>query len=264
MSSGAAAAAATGIGGGGPLSARESAGLSSSASAGTPKLRDLLLDFLETDTVCYRLDWDGADPAERSLRKRQDRYYNPLVAWFNDSFGVSLGITFGLGEARHPEDAYVAAEDAVDTADPFLKAALQAAVGSLKSSVLALAFVHGKVDAGTAFDAARVEEEWQIGENGFVEDGHDTSRAGLRATLTSISAFMAALPASAPGVLPSKSDVAGVEAARASRAARVGARHAREAALVREKREALRRAAAADAEEERAMKAARHAQQRQL
>jgi chaperone required for assembly of F1-ATPase len=52
---------------------RESSGAMSSASGnGTSKLRDLVLDCLETDSVCYRVG-DSADPSERLLRKRQDK-----------------------------------------------------------------------------------------------------------------------------------------------------------------------------------------------
>ena len=50
-----------------------SGAMTSGAGSGTSRLRDLLLDSLETDSVCYRVDWDTGDPAERLLRKRQDR-----------------------------------------------------------------------------------------------------------------------------------------------------------------------------------------------
>jgi chaperone required for assembly of F1-ATPase len=49
-------------------------------------------------------------------------------------------------------------------------------VGSLKSSVLTLALVHGHIDAQTAVDTARVEEEFQIAEHGFVEEGYASHR----------------------------------------------------------------------------------------
>jgi hypothetical protein len=53
-----------------------SGAMTSGAGSGTSRLRDLLLDSLETDSVCYRVDWDTGDPAERLLRKRQDRCAN--------------------------------------------------------------------------------------------------------------------------------------------------------------------------------------------
>jgi hypothetical protein len=50
-----------------------SAGLSSSGASGTAKLRDLMLDSLETDSVCYRVDWDTGDATDKQLRKRQNK-----------------------------------------------------------------------------------------------------------------------------------------------------------------------------------------------
>ena len=50
-----------------------SGAMTSGAGSGTSRLRDLLLDSLETDSVCYRVDWNTGDPGERLLRKRQDR-----------------------------------------------------------------------------------------------------------------------------------------------------------------------------------------------
>jgi hypothetical protein len=46
--------------------------MSSDATAGTAKLRDLMLDTLETDTVCFRVD-EGNDPADKQLRKKQNK-----------------------------------------------------------------------------------------------------------------------------------------------------------------------------------------------
>ena len=46
--------------------------MSSDATAGTAKLRDLMLDTLETDTICFRVD-EGSDPADKQLRKKQNK-----------------------------------------------------------------------------------------------------------------------------------------------------------------------------------------------
>jgi chaperone required for assembly of F1-ATPase len=51
---------------------------------------------------------DGRDPSEVLLRKRQDKYYDPLIKWFEEvcvvgpparGVGASCGSTF-LGVAR--------------------------------------------------------------------------------------------------------------------------------------------------------------------
>lgn len=237
----------------------ESGAFTSGAASGTSKLRDLLLDYLETDSVCYRVDWDMADPGEKLLRKRQDKYYEPLLEWFHGGYGVKLATAVGFDDVNHPDAAYIAVEDIVDGADPFAKAALQHCVGTLKSTVLTLALLHRHIDVEGAFDTSRVEEEWQIDENGFVEDGHDTARVHSRVQLAAAASFLWMLPGSGLPALPvpgSKDYEQKLNMAVKAREARVAARRAREKALVAQKREAMKRRAleeaAAEEEDKRA------------
>jgi hypothetical protein len=120
---------------------------------------------------------DAADPSERLLRKRQDKYYGPLLRWWAGATGAPLATAVGLAELAHPPAAHAAAADFCELADPLLRAATASVLGAVKSSVIALAFAHRELDIDGAAAAARVEEEWQIAENGLVEDGHDTARA---------------------------------------------------------------------------------------
>jgi chaperone required for assembly of F1-ATPase len=221
----------------------DSGAMTSSGVGGTGKLRDLVLDFLETDTVCFRVDPDSADPSELILRKRQDKYYGPLLSWWKSAFGVDLGVVEGFKDVAHPEAAYVVAEDAVDQADAFLRAAVHHALTNTKSTVLTLALVHGAVDVDTAFECSRVEEEFQIRENGFVEDGHDVTRAAQRVALSTVATFLSLCPASAPAAVPlaSRKDyAAALAAAEAARSQRVSARRAREAGMVAAARKAMK------------------------
>ena len=92
-----------------------------------------------------------------------------------------------------------------------------------------------------ACEAARVEEEWQIGENGFVEDGHDKARAQLRAQMGAIAVYCALLPPSLRlPPAPVHTDAAACAAAATARRDRVLARRTREEALVARKREEVR------------------------
>ena len=135
----------------------------------------------------------------------------------------------------------MAIEDIVDTASPWFKAAMGAAVGASKSSIVSLALVHGAIDSSSALDASRLEEEWQISQNGLVEDGHDTSRSTLRLNLSSIAAFIGLLPPSARGApLADTNKADKVTLALEARLARVVARRAKEDKLVEHKRKIMR------------------------
>lgn len=232
----------------------DSGAMTASTVGGVSKLRDLALDYLETDTLCFRVDADGADPSETLLLKRQRRYYDPILSWWRDTYGHELGVAVGFGDIAHPEDAYIVAEDHVDTADALARSALHLVLSNTKSTALTLALLHGAVDVETAFECARVEEEHQIRENGFVEDGHDTARAQLRVALTAAHAFLAMAPESAASLrgeaTQSGKRRAGAEDAGSSmamRRARVAARRKEEAALVERMRREMREASVAEA-----------------
>ena len=156
----------------------------------------------------------------------------------------------GFTDLRHPDSAYIAIEGEVDDASPWTKAVLQQVVGATKSSIVTLAFVHGQLDSEGALEASRLEEEWQINQNGEVEDGHDTLRSYLRVQLASAAAFLTLLPpATLLPALPTSTSVklgkgetleARVEGERRAREARVLARRDREAELVAKKRWAMK------------------------
>ena len=108
-------------------------------------------------------------------------------------------------------------------------------LGAVKSTVIAFAFAHRELDIEAAFQAARVEEEWQIAENGLVEDGHDTARAHLRATLAAARTLLWLSPTSQPPPLPrpgARGYAQALQRAAAARDARAAARAAREDAAL--------------------------------
>lgn len=226
---------------------------SSGALSSTSRLRDLLLDFLETDSACFRIDVDTADPSEKLLRKRQDKYYSPLLEWWRGAYGVELATAQGFNDLEHPEAAYAVAEDFVELADPFLKSVATSLIGALKSTVITMAFLHRQIDIEAAFQAARVEEEWQIAENGFVEDGHDTARAQLKTCLASASTFLWLSPTSQPMSLPkpgAKGYGKQLKESIMARVLRVGARREKEVALVNVVKAKIRQHEAEQREEE--------------
>ena len=225
----------------------ESGGMSSTGQLGTSRLRDLALDNLETDSICFRIDVNLADNSEQLLRKRQDKYYNPLIQWFKDSYGVQLGIGIGLQDIDHPDLAYQIIEDEIDIASPWLKAFYNTVLTTTKSSILTLALAHNAIDIEEAFQITRLEEEWQIDEHGFVEDGHDSQRAHTKLMLSSAVTYLNLLPKEyGPTKLPSptrKDYQQLIDENNKLRMERVAIRRQREKLLVQKKREALKKLA---------------------
>ena len=207
------------------------AGLTSIAvfDSETRRLVELAKDYLETDTVCYRVPVHSGDPDEALLRQRQDRHYQELLDWFARSFGVELAWTEGFGAVNHPTAAYEVLEDIIDSADPYARAALRAALGTCKSTVIALALMSGHLTVEQAVAASRVEEEYQIEINGFVEDGHDTARVQTQVKLASAAGLMWLHPGAA--LAAPTGDNAEVQQQLRDRLLRVAARRRRDEVL---------------------------------
>ena len=90
----------------------------------------------------------------------------------------------------------------MDGADHFLRAAIANLLGSTKSATISMALLHGAVSLDQALEAASVEEDYQIEENGFVEDGHDTQKVQTRVKAAAAAAFLRLVPSSAPSSAP--------------------------------------------------------------
>ncbi|CAE7458519.1 Atpaf2 [Symbiodinium sp. KB8] len=211
----------------------------------TARLREMLKDYLETDSICYRVSLETGDPDEALLRRRQDKYYDPLIDWFKNAFGVTLGWTTGLQNVQHSTAAYELCEDIIDSGDHFLRAAVHQALGTTKSTAITLALLFRHISAEQAFNASRVEEEYQIEVNGFVEDGHDTARVSARIQLGAVANLLWLSPASRPPQPPQGLGPEAVQADMEKRLQRVAARRARDAVqgMLEAEERARRRAA---------------------
>jgi hypothetical protein len=172
-------------------------GLSSVYDNEVSKLREMAKDYLETDSACFRV-LTGRGVGDLTLRKRQDRAYGPFLDWFRETYGPELATIEGFADASHPPLAYVAVEDFVDNSDHFLRASFAALLGCTKSATISLALLYGHVSLDQALEASRVEEQFQIEENGFVEDGHDTQFVQTRVKAAAAAALIRLLPESGP------------------------------------------------------------------
>ena len=132
--------------------------------------------FGETDLVCYRV----TDPA--ALVERQRAAWDPLIDWASSRFGAALVSTSDALAVRQPTGALEALAAAVSGRDIWTLTALLAAVRASGSLVVGLAMMEGRLDAEGAFEAAEIEETWQIERWG--EDSEATARReGLKREL---------------------------------------------------------------------------------
>lgn len=147
---------------------------------------DQIAAFAGTDLLCYRAE----RPAE--LVARQRALWQPLLDWALATFDAPLLVTTGVAPLVQPPEAIGALRAAIMAQDDWRLTALHVATAVLGSVVLGLALVHGRIDAGEAFEAAEVDATHQIERWG--EDHEATARrALLRQEIDAAARFIALL-----------------------------------------------------------------------
>eukprot|EP01026_Neomeris_dumetosa_P038608 TRINITY_DN3148_c0_g1_i6.p1 TRINITY_DN3148_c0_g1~~TRINITY_DN3148_c0_g1_i6.p1 ORF type:complete len:272 (-),score=44.00 TRINITY_DN3148_c0_g1_i6:100-915(-) len=144
-----------------------------------PVNRSLILDnfarFLHSDPIIIR---ELSGP----LARQQALKLDPIVDWVNKTLHVQLKVTSNLllEQEKYVEEIVHGHFGSMDkwhlTAANFLS-------HSLKSVLLALAVMHGRLDSMEALSLSRLEEEFQIKRWGMVEGGHDIDVSDLKVRL---------------------------------------------------------------------------------
>jgi chaperone required for assembly of F1-ATPase len=111
--------------------------------------------YLGSDLVLYR-----ADAPER-LVQRQGRHWDPVVVWAREQLGARFVLAEGVVHARQPDQALAAAAAAIPR-DPWRLGAVHAITTLTGSALIALALAHGRLSTEQAWEAAHVDEDWNV------------------------------------------------------------------------------------------------------
>ena len=110
----------------------------------------------ETDLLCYRAD------APAALGERQEQVWGPLLAWARRRFDVDFEVTAGINHVAQPRATVEQLSHAVAALDAFRLAGLSPLVTIGGSLIAALAVIEGAATAEEAWDAASLDERWQL------------------------------------------------------------------------------------------------------
>lgn len=138
-----------------------------------------LLNFLETDTVCFFHD----DP--EGLAHLQTKYWVPLLDWAREAFGVEINVSNSVLSPTQPKETKDKLAEVIKALDHWEMAALERAAIASKSLIIALALVKRHFTVEEAARAASVEVDSQIERWGEVEDTHDVDYHDVRRQLGS-------------------------------------------------------------------------------
>lgn len=120
-------------------------------------IRDQVLQYLNTDLLCYRTDMPEV------LSARQAATWDPWLKWFAERSGVQLETTFKLVALMQPAGAHDYARGVIDKAARWDFTAIQMVTALSGSVVLALAFAAGDATPEDIFAASYVDELYRAG-----------------------------------------------------------------------------------------------------
>lgn len=115
-----------------------------------------IVKYASSDLVCYL----ALNPAE--LVARQEALWHPLLGWLQDEYGVVLQPVKGIQYVQQPEESLKKIADIVGGLDAARFTAAQVVTGVTGSAVIALCMAAGRIGAAQAYDAATVDEVFQL------------------------------------------------------------------------------------------------------
>jgi chaperone required for assembly of F1-ATPase len=111
--------------------------------------------YLGSDLVCYR----ASSPP--GLVERQLRHWDPILDWAAETLGARFSLGEGVIHVPQPEPALAAARAAIP-ADPWRLGAVHVVTTLTGSALIALALTRDRLTADEAWQAAHVDEDWNM------------------------------------------------------------------------------------------------------
>jgi chaperone required for assembly of F1-ATPase len=112
-------------------------------------------NYLASDLVFYRAE----NPAP--LRDLEAQHWNPIIAWARQALGADFTLGTGVVPVAQPTAALNAAAAALPR-DPWRLGALHSATTLTGSALIALALMRRAVTPEAAWQAAHVDEDWNM------------------------------------------------------------------------------------------------------
>jgi chaperone required for assembly of F1-ATPase len=124
--------------------------------AETPQpVADEIKKYLASDLLFYRAG------TPQGLVERQARHWDPMLQWAAEALGAQFSLGEGVVHIAQPDAALAAAGGAVPD-DPWRLGAVHVITTLTGSALIALAMARGQLSAEAAWQAAHVDEDWNM------------------------------------------------------------------------------------------------------
>jgi chaperone required for assembly of F1-ATPase len=121
------------------------------------KISAEILEFAGSDMVCYRAE------SPEGLVLHQTTHWDPIIAWARSDLNAGFETVSTITHKIQPSAALQALEAHITTLDPFSFVVIHNLTTLTGSALLAAMVAAGKIPADGAWQAANVDEDWQIG-----------------------------------------------------------------------------------------------------
>jgi len=140
----------------------------------TEAVIDDIMAHAHADLLCYRAS--GPD----GLLDAQAKHWDPVIAWAKDTLKAPLNLAEGIVHVAQPDASMAALRKELEGLDAFTLAALHVMTSLTGSALLALAVARKRLDPDAAWDAAHVDEDFQISQWGEDAEAKDRREARRR------------------------------------------------------------------------------------
>jgi chaperone required for assembly of F1-ATPase len=141
-----------------PLTRLANAIIDGVADASQPVAEEIA-KYLASDLTFYRA---GSPPG---LVERQTHHWDPILDWAGQALGADFKLGEGIVYVAQPQAALAAARAAIPL-EPWRLGAVHAATTLTGSALIALAMARGALSADAAWQAAHVDEDWNMAQWG--------------------------------------------------------------------------------------------------
>nr|XP_020634642.1 ATP synthase mitochondrial F1 complex assembly factor 2 [Pogona vitticeps] len=140
--------------------------------------------FLETDTICYRVE---EPPALEELQRNE---WDPVIKWAEDRYEVVIGSSTSIMGPNIPQRTKDVFVSHLASYNSWALQGIEYMVTQLKSLILSLGLLDKHLTVEEAVLLSRLEEEYQIQHWGHVEWAHDYDMYEMRARTAAATLFV--------------------------------------------------------------------------
>ncbi|XP_028562201.2 ATP synthase mitochondrial F1 complex assembly factor 2 [Podarcis muralis] len=140
--------------------------------------------FLETDTVCYRVE---EPPALVELQKNE---WDPIIEWAEKRYDVVIGSSTSIMGPSIPQRTKDTFVSHLASYNSWALQGIEYMITQLKSLVLSMSLLDKHLTVEQAVLLSRLEEEYQIQHWGNIEWAHDYDMYELRARTAAAALFV--------------------------------------------------------------------------